>query len=62
MVALYAVWYGFVKMHRTVGMSPALAAGVSTTLWSIHDLVALIDAWDEKRPRQKPGRKPKAQA
>ena len=62
MVALYTVWYNFVKMHRTLGMSPALAAGVSKTLWSINDLVALIDAWDEKQPRQKPGRKPKAQA
>jgi len=46
-------------MYRTLGMSPALAA-VSKTLWSIGDLVELIDAWDAKQPRQKPGRKPKA--
>jgi len=59
MVALYTVHYNFVRMHRTLGMSPALAAGVSKTLWSIADLVELIDAWDAKQPRQKPGRKPK---
>jgi hypothetical protein len=31
-VALYTVWYAFVKMHRTLTMSPALAAGVADTL------------------------------
>jgi len=61
MVALYTVWYNFVKMHRTLKMSPALAAGVATTLWSIDDLVGLIDEWDAKQPRQKPGRKPKGE-
>jgi hypothetical protein len=44
MVALYTVWYNFVKMHKTLKMSPAMAAGVSTTLWSMEDVVALIDA------------------
>ncbi len=60
MVALYTAWYNFVKMHRTLKMTPALAAGVTDRLWSMDDLVALIDAWDDAQPRQKPGRKPKA--
>ena len=60
MVALYTAWYNIVKMHRTLKMTPALAAGVTDRLWSMNDLVALIDAWDEAQPRQKPGRKPKA--
>ena len=60
MVALYTVWYNFVKMHRTLKMTPALAANVSTTLWSIDNLVALVDKHDAAKPRQKPGRKPKA--
>jgi IS1 family transposase len=60
MVALYTVWYNFVKMHKTVRMSPALAAGVADKLWSMDDLVALVDAHDAAKPRQKPGRKPKA--
>lgn len=59
MIALYTVWYNFVKMHRSLKMTPALAAGVTDTLWSMSDLVALIDAWDEAQPRKKPGRKPK---
>jgi hypothetical protein len=44
MVALYAVWYNFVKMHKTLKMTPAMAAGVSKRLWSMEDVVALIDA------------------
>jgi IS1 family transposase len=62
MVALYTVWYNFVKMHRTLKMTPSLAANVSSTLWSIDDLVALVDEHDAAKPRQKPGRKPKGAA
>jgi IS1 family transposase len=60
MVALYTVWYNFVKMHPTLSMTPALA-NVTDRLWSMGDLVAVIDAWDEAQPRKKPGRKPKVQ-
>jgi IS1 family transposase len=43
-LALYFVYYNFVKMHKTVRMTPAMAAGVTDTLWSMEDVVALIDA------------------
>jgi hypothetical protein len=45
MVALYAVWYNFVKQHKSLGgVSPAMAAGVSERLWSVGDIAALVDA------------------
>ena len=44
MVALNAVWYNFVRNHKTLKVSPAMAAGISPTLWSMEDVVALIDA------------------
>ncbi|GAB0114616.1 IS1 family transposase [Acidisoma sp. C75] len=44
MVALYTVWYNFVRQHKTLRCSPAMAAGLSTTLWSMEDVVKLIDA------------------
>ena len=44
MVALYTVFYNFVRMHKTLRCTPARAAGLSNTLWSIDDLAALIDA------------------
>jgi hypothetical protein len=48
-------------MHRTIGMTPAMAAGVCETLCSMDDLVAMVDRFDDALPRQKPGRKPKTQ-
>ena len=44
MVALYTTWYNFVRQHKTLRCSPAMAAGLSTTLWSMTDVVALVDA------------------
>jgi IS1 family transposase len=44
MVCLYTVWYNFVRMHKTLRCSPAMAAGLSKTLWSMEDVIALIDA------------------
>ena len=31
-------------MHKTLKCSPAMAAGLSTTLWSIEDIATLIGA------------------
>lgn len=52
MVALYTTWYNFVRQHKTLQCSPAMAAGLSQTLWGMEDVVALIDARAEapKRP------------
>jgi IS1 family transposase len=44
MVALYTVFYNFARIHQAVKMSPAMAAGVSKTLWTLDNIVALIDA------------------
>ena len=44
MVALYALWYNFVRIHKTLRTSPAMAAGIETRLWSMEDVVALVDA------------------
>jgi IS1 family transposase len=45
MVALYATWYNFIKQHKTLkGITLAMAAGVSDKLWSMENVVALIDA------------------
>ena len=51
-VALHVTFYNFTRIHSTLRMSPAMAAGVSDRLWDLSDIVALIDAREEapKRP------------
>lgn len=51
-VALHVMFYNFVRIHSTIRMSPAMAAGIETRLWDMTDIVALIDAREEapKRP------------
>jgi hypothetical protein len=44
MVCLYTVFHNFVRMHKTLRCTPAMAAGLSNKLWSMGDLVAMIDA------------------
>ena len=43
-LALYFTFYNFVRLHKTLRCSPAIAAGLSKPLWSMADIVALIDA------------------
>ena len=44
MLSLYFVHYNFVRIHKTLKMTPAMAAGVSTTLHDMAWVVGLIDA------------------
>jgi IS1 family transposase len=57
MVALYALWYNFVRQHKTLRMSPAMAAGIENRLWSMNEVAALVEARDaapKKRGTYKP--------
>jgi hypothetical protein len=58
MVALYTVWYNYVKQHKTLkGISPAMAAGISDTLWSLTDLAEMVDAAQPKAGKRSPYKK-----
>ncbi len=43
-VALHFTYYNFVRIHKTLRMTPAMAAGVTEKLWEIGDIVALVEA------------------
>jgi IS1 family transposase len=43
-MALYATWYNFARVNSAVRMSPAMAAGLTDHLWSVGDIVKLIEA------------------
>ncbi len=51
-LALYFVWYKFVRIHKTPRVTPAMAAGVTDKLWEMKDIVALIDA-NEPAPKKR---------
>lgn len=42
-VALYFMHYNFVRVHGTLKTTPAVAAGVAERVWSIEELVGLLD-------------------
>jgi IS1 family transposase len=48
MVALYTVWYNFARINSTVRVAPAMAAGISNTLWDVADIVRLVEAMEMK--------------
>lgn len=54
MVALYTCWYNFVRQHKTLRCSPAMAAGLSKTLWSMEDVVTLINVQVEPTKKRGP--------
>jgi hypothetical protein len=41
---IYTVWYNFAEVHKTLRMTPAMAAGVSNRLMSMEDVAALVEA------------------
>ena len=50
-VALGYFAYKFIKIHRTLRTSPAMAAGVTDRLWEVSDLVALWEAEERRLER-----------
>jgi hypothetical protein len=42
-IALYFMHYNYVRIHKTLRVTPAMEAGVTDRLWEIEDIVALID-------------------
>jgi hypothetical protein len=58
MVARCTVWYNYVKQHKSLkGLSPAMQAGISDTLWSMIDLAEMVDASAPKPGKRGPYKK-----
>jgi IS1 family transposase len=41
-LAIFYMHYNFVRIHQTLRVTPAMAAGVTGRLWAVEDLVALL--------------------
>jgi len=42
MVAVFFTYYNFCRIHQTLRAAPAMAAGLTPTLWEIEDIVSLL--------------------
>ncbi len=49
-VALHFMYYNFVRIHATLRVTPAMAAGVTGKLWEVADIVTLIEAKEAEKP------------
>jgi IS1 family transposase len=48
-MAIYFMNYNFVRIHQTLRVTPAMAAGVTTKLWNLTDLARVIEDWEATR-------------
>jgi IS1 family transposase len=42
-VALYFMWYNFGRIQQTLRVTPAMEAGITDHVWSVEEIVALLD-------------------
>jgi hypothetical protein len=45
-MALHFLYYNFVRIHKTLKVTPAMAAGVTDRLWEVADMVTVLEAWE----------------
>jgi len=45
-LALYFVSYNWIRIHKTLRTTPAMAAKVTKRLWEIGDIVDVLEAWE----------------
>lgn len=53
MVAIWAVWYNWVRIHKSLRITPAMAANLTDTVWSWETIVAKMDEVAPKAGRPK---------
>jgi IS1 family transposase len=46
MMAIYFMHYNFVRIHQTLKVTPAMAAGVTSKLWEMSDMVTVLEEWE----------------
>jgi IS1 family transposase len=56
-VALHFAYYNFVRIHKTLRMTPAMAAGVTDKLWEMADLIAVLEASEQPAKKRGPYKK-----
>lgn len=52
-VALHFAHYNFVRVHSTLKTTPAVAAGVADHVWTLPELIGLLEAIEDAQPRER---------
>lgn len=50
-VALYMMYYNFGRKHQTLGTTPAVKAGIADHIWSVEEIVGLLEKIEPKSTR-----------
>jgi hypothetical protein len=50
-LALYFMWYNWVRIHKTLRTSPAMAAGLTDKLMSMEDVALMIEVANPPKKR-----------
>jgi hypothetical protein len=48
LVAIHAVYYNFARIHKTLRITPSMAAGLSDHVWSLEEIVMMADSYASK--------------
>ena len=43
MVAIWTVWYNWVRIHKTLRVIPAMQARLTDRLWSFEEMIVAMD-------------------
>lgn len=53
-VELHFMYYNYCRNHKSLRMTPAMAAGLVSRPWDVEDLVALVEAAEEPAKKRGP--------
>lgn len=48
-VALHYMHYNFCRIHKSLRITPAMAAGVSDHVWEVGEIVDVLEKWERKQ-------------
>lgn len=52
-VSLHFMYYNFARIHQTLRITPAMAAGVTDRLWDVSDIVGVIEEFEAAQSQEK---------
>jgi IS1 family transposase len=57
MVAIHAVYYNYGRIHKTLRITPSMAAGLSDHVWSLEEVVMMADSYTPQPGKRGPYKK-----